>query len=70
MSKFPVPQNMRYCGNCVYWEGERTFNTFFGRAETERDARGRCSNMRGMFNCTCSWQQSCHGFEKHPIVKR
>lgn len=70
MSKFPVPQNMKYCGNCVYWEGDRTFNSFFGRAEVDRNSTGRCCNMRGVYNSMRTWQMSCMGFEKHPIVKK
>ena len=71
MGKMPVMQSAKWCANCAYWSGERTFNSFFGRAEVDYNcqAKGICANMKGYYNQPTHWQATCPAFTKHPIVK-
>ena len=66
----PVNTSYKWCANCVWWAGPRTFNAFFGRAEIfDSHAKGKCMNRKGYFNLETNWLTTCPGFEFHSVIK-
>ena len=66
----PVNTSYKWCANCVWWAGPRTFNAFFGRAEIfDSHAKGKCMNRKGYFNLETNWLNTCPGFEFHSVIK-
>lgn len=71
MPKAYIYPNLKHCATCVYWTGNRTFNTFAKYAEVnDSSATAQCTNKKqycGTYKPQA--HNGCSYYETHPAIK-
>ena len=68
MGRQIIGPQFKWCGNCVYWCGERKIDGGLHQIEIDDSkSHGPCSKFLGWTNC--SYLTTCPNFTKHPAIR-
>lgn len=66
-----IPANLKHCATCIYWTGDRKFNSNTHQAEVDDSNKAALCTNKKQYSGSGKFiaHFTCPNYEEHPSVK-